>query len=43
MEYMKKTGVDSFRQVAKIISTYYKNPDKVMKEVREVMSAEQKL
>ena len=42
LEYMKKTGVDNYRQVAKIISTYYKNPDKVMKEVREVMSQDQK-
>jgi archaeal flagellar protein FlaI len=38
LEYMKKTGVDNYKQVAKIISTYYKNPDKVMKEVRDSMS-----
>lgn len=38
LEYMKKIDVSNYRQVAKIISTYYKNPDKVMKEVREVMS-----
>ncbi|MDD1772990.1 MAG: type II/IV secretion system ATPase subunit [Methanomassiliicoccales archaeon] len=37
LEYMKKTDVSNYRQVAKIISTYYKNPDKVMKDVREVM------
>jgi len=38
LEYMKKIEVTHYRQVARIISTYYKNPDKVMKEVRETMS-----
>ena len=35
LEYMKKTGVDNYRHVAKIISAYYKDPEKVLKEVRE--------
>ena len=34
LEYMKKTGIDNHRKVATIISAYYKDPDKVMKEVR---------
>jgi archaeal flagellar protein FlaI len=42
LEYMKKTDVSNYRQVAKIISTYYKNPDKVMKDVREVMGRDAK-
>lgn len=42
LEYMKKTDVSNYRQVAKIISTYYKNPDKVMKDVREVMGRDVK-
>jgi len=40
LEYMKKIEVTHYRQVARIISTYYKNPDKVMKEVREAMSSD---
>ncbi|MFP4169441.1 MAG: type II/IV secretion system ATPase subunit [Methanomassiliicoccales archaeon] len=35
LEYMKKIGVDNYRQVAKIVSAYYKDPDSVIKEVRE--------
>jgi hypothetical protein len=27
-------GIDSHRKVAAVISAYYKDPDKVMKEVR---------
>jgi flagellar protein FlaI len=34
LEYMKKIGMDNHRKVATIISAYYKDPDKVMKEVR---------
>jgi flagellar protein FlaI len=43
LEYMKKIEVTHYRQVARIISTYYKNPDKVMKDVRETMSQDQRL
>ncbi len=35
LEYMKKSGVDNYRSVAKIISAYYKDPEKVGKEVRD--------
>ena len=35
LEYMKKSGVDNYRAVAKMISAYYKDPEKVGKEVRE--------
>ncbi len=35
LEYMKKIGVSNYRQVAKIVSAYYKDPEKVLKEVRE--------
>jgi len=34
LEYMKKVSIDSHRKVAAIISAYYKDPEKVMKEVR---------
>jgi flagellar protein FlaI len=34
LEYIKKMGIDSHRKVAAVISAYYKDPDKVMKEVR---------
>jgi len=34
MEYMKKVSIDSHKKVATIISAYYKDPEKVMKEVR---------
>ncbi len=34
LDYMKKTQMDSHRKVATIISAYYKDPEKVMKEVR---------
>ncbi len=35
LEYMKKIGVNNYRQVAKIVSAYYKDPERVLKEVRE--------
>jgi flagellar protein FlaI len=38
LEYMKKTGIDNHKKVATIISAYYKDPDKVMKEVRAKLS-----
>jgi flagellar protein FlaI len=34
LEYMKKVSIDNHRKVATIISAYYKDPEKVMKEVR---------
>jgi len=34
LEYMKKVAIDSHKKVATIISAYYKDPEKVMKEVR---------
>jgi flagellar protein FlaI len=35
LEFMKKSGFDNYRQVAKIISAYYKDPEKVGKEIKE--------
>ncbi|MFA5312743.1 MAG: type II/IV secretion system ATPase subunit, partial [Methanomassiliicoccales archaeon] len=35
LDYMRKLGVNNYRQVAKIISAYYRNPDKLIKEVRD--------
>jgi flagellar protein FlaI len=35
LDHMRKIGVNNYRQVAKIISAYYRNPEKLMKEVRE--------
>ncbi len=34
LEYMKKMAIDNHKRVATIISAYYKDPEKVMKEVR---------
>jgi flagellar protein FlaI len=38
LEYMKKVSVDNHKRVASIIPAYYKDPDKVMKEVRAKLS-----
>lgn len=35
LEYMKKTGVSNYREVAKIVTSYYKDPESLMKVVRE--------
>ena len=35
LDYMNLTGVDNFRKVASIISSYYKDPDTVISEVRQ--------
>jgi flagellar protein FlaI len=35
LEFMKRSGFENYRQVAGIISAYYKDPDKVGKEVKE--------
>lgn len=40
LNYMKQIGVKNHREVSKIISDYYKNPDMVMKNVREVLYGE---
>jgi flagellar protein FlaI len=39
LDFMKKSGVDNYRQVANIISAYYKDPEKVGKEVKEKLQA----
>ena len=40
LEYMQKIGVRYYRDVAKIVSAYYKDKEKVMAEVRKVLSEE---
>jgi len=35
LDHMRRIGVDNYRQVARIISAYYRNPDRLMKEIRE--------
>ncbi len=35
LEFMKKSGYDNYKQVAKVIAAYYKDPEKVGKEIRE--------
>lgn len=37
IEYMKETGAGNFRKVASIISSYYKDPDTVITEVRKTL------
>jgi len=39
-EYMKRTGVQSYREVARIVSSYYKDPDRMIKIVRETLQAQ---
>ena len=40
LDYMKKGGATNYKEVAKIISAYYKYPDKLMEEIRAKMAAE---
>ena len=35
LNYMSKKGATNYRQVAKVISAYYRNPERVMKEIRD--------
>jgi len=39
-EYMKKTSVQNYRDVARIVSSYYKDPDAMIKVVRETLQAQ---
>ncbi len=38
LEYMEKLGVRYYRDVARIVAAYYKNPEDVLKRVEEVLS-----
>ncbi len=37
LTYMEKVGVRYYRDVARVVSAYYKNPEEVMKRVKEVL------
>ena len=39
-DYMKRTGVQNYRDVAKIVSSYYKDPEGMIKIVRETLAAQ---
>jgi flagellar protein FlaI len=39
-EYIKKAKVQNYRDVARIVSGYYKDPDETMKMVREAIAAD---
>ncbi|MFA7342429.1 MAG: type II/IV secretion system ATPase subunit, partial [Candidatus Methanomethylophilaceae archaeon] len=39
LEYMRLSGVDNFRRVAKIVSAYYRDPQTVVKEIREKLKS----
>lgn len=39
-EYMKKTSVQNYRDVARIVSSYYKDSDAMIKIVRETLQAQ---
>jgi len=39
-EYMKKVGMKNYREVAKIVSSYYKDPDDTMKVVRDLLAGQ---
>ncbi len=36
--YMRKIGMDNYKQVAKLVSSYYKDPEAVIKKAREEIS-----
>jgi len=37
---MKRTQVSNYREVAKIVSSYYKDPERMIKIVRETLQAQ---
>jgi flagellar protein FlaI len=39
-DYMKKIGVQNYKEVARIVSSYYKDPDGTIKVVREALQAQ---
>lgn len=39
-DYMKRTGVANYREVAKIVSSYYKDPEGMIKIVRDTLAAQ---
>ncbi len=36
--YMKEAGVDNYREVARIVSAYYKDPERLIKKAREELT-----
>ena len=40
LEYMKKIGIKTNREIAVIVSAYYTNPDETMKDVRKILDGE---
>jgi flagellar protein FlaI len=40
-EYMKKLQIQNYRDVARLVSGYYKDPDETMKMVRETLASGQ--
>jgi flagellar protein FlaI len=40
LEYMKKGGATNYKEVANIISAYYKYPDKLMEQIRAKMATD---
>jgi len=39
-DYMKRTGVQNYRDVARIVSGYYRDPDRMIKIVREALQTQ---
>jgi len=39
-EYMKRTGIQNYREVAKIVSSYARDPERMIKIVRETLQAQ---
>jgi len=39
-EYMKRTEIKNYRDVARIVSSYYKDPERMIKIVRETLQAQ---
>jgi flagellar protein FlaI len=42
LDYMKKGGATNYKEVANIISAYYKYPDKLMEQIRAKMATDSK-
>ncbi len=38
LEYMKRIGIKTHKEVARLISSYYKDPDKLMEDVKRVLA-----
>jgi len=43
LEFLKRSGDVNYKEVARVVSAYYKYPDKLMEEIRTKMTAQDKM